>query len=91
MFDSLLKSLLKSISNGRHYFDGIEKNLHCVIEKYGQGWSMRLYYQMSKISSNQMETLCNLSCMYPENFEMCNIENIPHFGKFLFFSDHVEM
>ena len=52
---------------------------------------MRLYFQMSKISSKQMETLSRLSCMYPEKFEMCNIENIPHFGKVFLFSDHVKV
>ena len=64
----------------RDFFAGIEKNLQAIEKNYGQGWSMRLYLQLSMISVSKRKTLCHLACAYPEEFELCNVENIPRFG-----------
>ena len=41
---------------------------------------MRLYVAWSKISSNKRNNLCNLACEYPEEFEICDVENNPRYG-----------
>ena len=64
----------------RHYFNGIEKNLHDIKNKFGEEWSMRLYIQMSIISASQRKFLCNLACNYPDVLEICDVENNPRFG-----------
>ena len=64
----------------RNYFDGIEKNLQDIRKIYGSGWSMRLYYQLNS-NSDRLRTLCNLACKNTEDFELCDIEHIPKFGK----------
>ena len=64
----------------RHYFNGIEKNLLDIRNKFGPEWSMRLYIQMSMVSSTQIKDLCNLACTYPEVFEICDVEKNPRFG-----------
>ena len=67
----------------RNYFDGIEKNLQDIQKIYGSGWSMRLYYQLHS-DSDHLRTLCNLACKNTEDFELCDIEHIPKFGKHIF-------
>ena len=62
------------------YFNGIKKNLFAIKEHFGQGWSMRLYIAWSKFSSNKRKNLCNLACEYPEEFEICDVENNPRYG-----------
>ena len=64
----------------RNYFNGIEKNLQSIKYHYGLGWSMRLYVQLSKISSFKLKKLYQLTCMYPEQFDICDVESIPRFG-----------
>ena len=41
---------------------------------------MRLYVQLSMTSSIQREALCHLACTYPEEFELCDVENNPKYG-----------
>ena len=62
------------------YFYQTKKNLIAIKQNYGQGWSMRLYIALSKISSNKRKYLCDLSCKYPEEFEFCDVENNPRYG-----------
>ena len=57
----------------RHYFNGIEKNLLDIRNKFGPEWSMRLYIQMSMVSSTHIKDLCNLACTYPEVFDICDV------------------
>ena len=64
----------------RHYFNGIEKNLHDIKNTFGAEWSMRLYIQMSTISATQRKYLCNLACRYQDEFEICDVEINPRFG-----------
>ena len=61
----------------RHYFNGIEKNLHDIRNNFGPEWSMRLYIQMSIVSTAQRKYLCNLTCTYPDVFEICDVEKNP--------------
>ena len=64
----------------RNYFNGIQKSLHGIKNNFGGGWSMRLYVQLWKTSSIQRKELCHLACTYPEEFELCDIENNPKYG-----------
>ena len=49
-------------------------------QSYGQGWSMRLYVALSKISDKKRKYLCDLTCKYPAEFEFCDVENNPRYG-----------
>ena len=64
----------------RNYFNGIEKNLKDISNNFGPEWSMRLYIQMSKMSTSQRTHLYNLSYSYPDVFEICDVEKLPRFG-----------
>ena len=64
----------------RNYFNGIEKNLHAIKDHYGLEWSMRLYLQLSTMSSFKRQKLYQLACTYPEQFDLCDVDNIPRFG-----------
>ena len=64
----------------RNFFKGIEKNLFAIKKNYGQGWSMRLYFELQRISTTERKKLCQMACMYPEEFNLCDIDNIPRFG-----------
>ena len=43
----------------------------------------RLYYQLQS-KSHHLRTLCNLACKNTKDFELCDIEHIPKFGKKIF-------
>ena len=62
------------------YFDGIQKNLLAIKANYGQGWSMRLYVEMSKLPYHKRKSLCDLACQYPDEFEICDVEKTPKYG-----------
>ena len=62
------------------YFDGIRKNLLAIKANYGQGWSMRLYVETRKLTYHKRKSLCDLACQYPDEFEICDIENTPKYG-----------
>ena len=42
----------------RNFFNGIEKNLFSIKKNYGQGWSMRLYFELQRISTIERKKLC---------------------------------
>ena len=62
----------------RDFIGGIERNLRSV-QKYFPGYTMRLYYQVPP-NSSFFKDICNLACSH-ENFDLCNVENIPRIGK----------
>ena len=62
----------------RDYFVGIERNLSLMKRFYGTDWIMRLYYHMSKNSTN-WQRLCTLVCQ-DSNIDICDVENNPKFG-----------
>ena len=62
----------------RDYFVGIERNLSLMKKFYGTNWIMRLYYHLSKNSTN-WQRLCTLVCQ-DSNIDICDVENNPKFG-----------
>ena len=64
--------------NKKKFFEGIIENLALVRQLYGNGWTMRLYYDLDPGPAGQQELrqLCDLACSNPQ-LDLCNMRSLP--------------
>ena len=68
-----------SSHKSKKYFAGIEENLRLLRSEYGDGWSMRLYYDLAR-EDKLTEQLCQLACTN-SHLDLCYVRQLPGSGE----------